>query len=135
MQRYTQELLGFLHLFEEQTKVQALGCFPNAALLFVVRPGEGGLAIGRGGERVRRVAWLLKRPVNVVELSDDPVKFAENLIFPAKGKVYMGENRTVILEGKGARFKSLVLGPQRQHLRHLQGVFAEYFKDWTLEVR
>lgn len=79
--------IRLIALFENMTGAMVKDCIiddENSKLIFVVKNGNMGLAIGKGGTTVSKVKRAVGRDVEVVELSDDPCQFIENLLSPAK---------------------------------------------------
>lgn len=135
MKVITAEVIGYINLFENLTRARVKGCHPSSdALVFVVYEGDAGKAIGKGGENIRRLTHLLKKRIKVVEFSDDLLKFVANLILPAKADVRLEDEKTVMIEGKGAKFKQSVLGPERKNLKEIQSIVSNYF-DVEVQVR
>jgi N utilization substance protein A len=52
-------------------------------VIMVVKKGDMGLAIGKGGMNINKVKQLLKKDIEVVEHSPDVKEFIENLLRPA----------------------------------------------------
>jgi N utilization substance protein A len=52
-------------------------------VIMVVKKGDMGLAIGKGGSNISKVKKMIKREVEVVEHSSDIKEFIENLLRPA----------------------------------------------------
>ena len=135
MIKFTSETIGFINLFENLTKARVKDCYISKdEVIFIVHEGEAGKAIGRDGVNIKKATNLLKKKIKVVEFSDEPTKFVENMIAPQKGNVYMKDEKTIIVEGKGARFKETVLGRERQNLKELQDIVSNYF-DVRIEVQ
>ena len=61
-----QEVIGFINLFEKVTRAQVKDCFSDDGLVFVVQPGQMGLAIGKKGVNIKKVSGLLKKKVKVI---------------------------------------------------------------------
>jgi N utilization substance protein A len=83
--RLSTEGLRFIALFENVTGARAKDCFEdyeNNRLIFVVKGGEMGLAIGKGGEHINRVKKTIGKHVEIIEHSDDPVEFVKNAFHP-----------------------------------------------------
>lgn len=80
--------MRYITLFEGVTGARVRDCVidEEGRLIFVVNPGELGLAVGKGGCRVRQVGKLVGKGVEVVEYSDDPVEFVKNALAPARVK-------------------------------------------------
>jgi len=53
-------------------------------LTFVVKTGDIGFVIGKGGNKIRRTKRMIGKSVEVVEYSADPVKFVKNILMPAR---------------------------------------------------
>lgn len=128
MKVITTEVIGYINLFENLTRARVKGCHPSSeTLVFVVYEGDAGKAIGKGGENIRRLTSLLKKKIKIVEFSDDPLKFISNFIFPIKAEIRFEDEKTVVIEGQGARFKQSVLGPERKNLKDMQSIVSNYF--------
>lgn len=79
------EELRYISLFEELTGVTPRDFVKSgdgSIYTFVVDEGDMGKAIGKNGRNIRKVRQKIDEKVNVVEYSDDPKKFLEN-IFPS----------------------------------------------------
>ncbi|MDR3063690.1 MAG: NusA-like transcription termination signal-binding factor [Methanobrevibacter sp.] len=79
--------IRYIALFESMTGAMVKDCIineENGKIIFVVKNGDMGLAIGRQGETVKKVQKAVDKGVEVVEFSEDITKFIENLIAPAK---------------------------------------------------
>lgn len=128
MKVITEKVIGYINLFENLTKARVKGCHPSDDnIIFVVYEGEAGKAIGKGGENIKRLINLLKKKIKVVEFNEDPLKFVSNLILPAHAETRFEDEKTIIIEGHGARFKQAVLGPERKNLKELQSIVSSYF--------
>ena len=83
------EGIRYIALFESLTGARAKDCFEdieNNRLVFVVKSGDMGLAIGKGGDRINRVKKAVGKHVEVIEHSDDPVEFVKNAFHPVSAK-------------------------------------------------
>ena len=49
-------------------------------IIFVVNEDKMGLAIGKGGSNIKSLQNILKRRVELIEYSDDPIKFLKNIL-------------------------------------------------------
>ncbi len=83
------EGIRYIALFESLTGARARDCFEdinNNRLIFVVKGGDMGLAIGKGGEHINRVKKTIGKHVEIIEHSDDPVEFVKNAFHPVSIK-------------------------------------------------
>ena len=77
--------IRYIALFESLTGARAKDCFEdseNNRLIFVVKSGDMGLAIGKGGDHINRVKKTIGKHVEIIEHSDDPVEFVKNAFHP-----------------------------------------------------
>ena len=83
------EGIRYIALFESLTGARARDCFEdveNNRLVFVVKSGDMGLAIGKGGDRINRVKKAIGKHVEIIEHSDDPAEFVKNAFHPVSIK-------------------------------------------------
>ncbi|GFO96881.1 transcription termination factor NusA [groundwater metagenome] len=81
--------IRYIALFESLTGARARDCFEdseNNRLIFVVKNGDMGLAIGKGGDHINRVKKIIGKHVEIIEHSDDPVEFVKNAFHPVSIK-------------------------------------------------
>ncbi len=81
--------IRYIALFESLTGARAKDCFEdseNNRLIFVVKSGDMGLAIGKGGEHINRVKKTIGKHIEIIEHSDDPVEFVKNAFHPVSIK-------------------------------------------------
>ena len=76
-------------LYKESEKNKALSNIEvkkiitsNDIVLIVCNSGNAAKIVGRGGFFVKRLQDIAKKPVRVVEESDDPRKFLQNILLP-----------------------------------------------------
>src|SRR4030067_1243639 len=77
--------IRYIALFEQITGAGAKDCYEdpeNNRLLFVVRNGDMGLAIGKGGEHINNVKKAIGKSIEIIEYSDDPVVFVKKAFTP-----------------------------------------------------
>jgi N utilization substance protein A len=81
--RLTTESIQYIALFENMTKAKILDCIlEEERVVYVVKQGDMGLAIGKNGENINRVKKTLDKPIELVEYSDDPITFLKNAFGP-----------------------------------------------------
>lgn len=93
--------MRYIALFESLTGASVLDCVifeKEGRLVFVVKEGDMGLAIGKGGSKVQRAKQVMGKSIEVVEYSDNPVEFIKNALSPAKVK------EVNIIEREGKKF-------------------------------
>ena len=81
--RLTTESIQYIALFENMTKAKILDCIlEEERVVYVVKQGDMGLAIGKNGENINRVKKVLDKPIELIEYSDDPIIFLKNAFGP-----------------------------------------------------
>ena len=84
--RLSDEARRLVVLFEEATDATVRDCLVDDEydrVVFLVKAGEMGQAIGSGGEHVRAVEEEIGRDVKLVEDADRPEDFVANALAPA----------------------------------------------------
>ncbi|MEM3064736.1 MAG: NusA-like transcription termination signal-binding factor [Candidatus Nitrosotenuis sp.] len=83
--KLTTDQMRLISLFQNVTGASARDCVEDEKqnrVIFVVNEGKMGLAIGKGGSHIRNLQNIIKKNVELVEYSDDPVKFLKNMLNP-----------------------------------------------------
>jgi N utilization substance protein A len=108
--RLSAESIRFLTLFESITGASVKDCVvQDDKVVFVVKKGDMGTAIGKGGINIERAKELIGKKIEVVEYSDDPVEFIVNIFKPI--------NITVKLLDKGdKKYAVITVNPQMKGL-------------------
>jgi len=79
--------IRYIGLFESITGATVKDCLVEENddnIVFVVKEGEMGLAIGKKGANLAKVKEMINKGIDIVEYSEDPTRFLENLMKPAK---------------------------------------------------
>jgi N utilization substance protein A len=89
------------------TKSTAIDCLLDERfdrIIYVIRPGDMGLAIGKKGENIKRMQKVLGKKIEMVEYSEEPGEFMANMFRPAvlSRVVEDGDGKVnIIIEKKG----------------------------------
>jgi len=85
--KLTAEEMRYISLFQDLTRATVRDCIIDESenrIIFLVKPGDMGLAIGRNGINIKRLRKLLGRNIEVVEYADTVEKLAKNALAPAR---------------------------------------------------
>ncbi len=75
-----ENVLRYISLFERLTNARVVDCIDTPdKLVFIVSKGQIGAVVGKKGENIRRLSKRFNRNLDVIEFSDDPVKFLKNI--------------------------------------------------------
>ena len=94
MIKLDKDCLKHIDLFQKITKAQVKDCIINhEKVLFVVNPGQAGVAIGKNGVNIKRIQGLIKKNVEVIEFNNDLLSCLNNLFRPTRIKEFVKANR------------------------------------------
>ena len=85
--KFTANEIRYIALFENMTGAMVKDCIiddEHGKVTFVVKNGDMGLAIGKGGSTVSKDQRAVDKGIEIDELSDDPIQFIKNLLSPAE---------------------------------------------------
>ena len=124
------EAIRYVNLFESMTGALVKDCIIDnnkGKILFVIREGQAGIAIGKNGSNVKKIGRILNKQVEVLEFSNDPVKFVVNVFRPVKVKeAYVSEKSN----GEKVIYISLSddkIGMIRAKMKIVKNLMQKYF--------
>jgi len=85
--KITSDEMRYMALLESVTGAVARDCILDdkaERVIFVVKPGDVGLAIGRKGSNIQMLRRMTNRNIEVVEYAESPVEFIKNTFAPAQ---------------------------------------------------
>ena len=124
----SQEIIGFINLFEKLTGAAVKDCFlEEGKIVFVINPGNMGLAIGKNGSNIKHASAVLKKTVNIIEFNPDPVLFIKSLLFPIKPKEVKLQDTTILIVPNDIKEKGKIYGRERTNLKRMQDIASKYF--------
>ena len=139
--RLTSDQLGLMSIFQNMSGATVRDCIVDdklGRLIFIINKGQMGLAIGKKGATIQNIERVVKKPVEVVEWSDDPAEMIRNSLDPR----FVGEVRiSDRLDGtKGAsvvvdpRKKGAVLGRGGRNAEKARLIAKKYFGISNLQI-
>ncbi len=77
---FDEQTIKYVALFQDLTRTTVVDCVDaQDRLIFVVKEGDIGKAIGKKGENVAKLKRLFNKDIHVVEFSNDPQTFVANV--------------------------------------------------------
>jgi N utilization substance protein A len=139
--KLTSDQLGLMSIFQNMSGATVRDCIVDdklGRLIFIINRGQMGLAIGKKGATIQNIERVVKKPVEVVEWSDDPAEMIRNSLDPR----FVGEVRiSDRLDGtKGAsvvvdpRKKGAVLGRGGRNAEKARLIAKKYFDIANLQI-
>jgi len=133
---YDQQLMKYIILFENLTHVNVKDVYSrNGSLWFVVQKGGMFRAVGKNGERVKKIENMVKKKIKIIEYDDDVCVFSSHLIYPVKAKNIEFDEGNLVFECEDSKSKGLLIGRDRKNLKELKEVLSRYFKIDDIIVR
>ena len=87
--RFTSREMRYIALFESITGATAKDCVVDDDLnriIFVVKEGDVGVAIGRKGKNIHLLERMTGKKHEIIEHSENPAQFIKNALRPAQVK-------------------------------------------------
>jgi len=84
--KLTSDQLGLISIFQNMSGATVRDCIVDdkgGRLIFIVNKGQMGLAIGKRGSTIQNIERVVKKPIEVVEWSDDPAEMIRNALDPS----------------------------------------------------
>jgi len=118
--------IRYIALFEKYTGATAKDCLmdeENDRVIFVVKTGDMGLAIGKNGENITKLVKDIGRQIEVVEYHDDPIIFIKNLMQPAiptNIKIKHKDDKRIAYVEVKTKDKGLVIGRNGKNIKKVK---------------
>jgi len=130
-----------MSVFQNISHADARDCVIDTKVgrvIFIVSKGEMGLAIGKGGETIKKVQKAIGKQVELVEWSDDAKQFILNSLNPQYvSEIRMNEKAdgskiaTVVVEEKK---KGAILGKGGRNAEKARLLAKRYFSVETIQI-
>jgi N utilization substance protein A len=127
------DTISSMNVFSDVTSVVPRDCINSTdKIIFIVNQGQAGIAIGKNGTKTKMLQDMLKKTVLIIEYSDDPVKFLENILWPEK--LVSGYVASNIEEGK--KLEASVHGKiNNSKLKLAKTLMQRYFNIISINIR
>lgn len=133
--RFTNEELKYIALFESLTGASVRDCIIDNQfdrIIFVVKEGEAGVAIGKGGKNIALLEKMTGKKYEIVEFSDDPVQLIKNALKPAKVKevrlTKKPDGNTIAVVAVDYKDKGIAIGKNGRNAEKLRFLAKRYFQ-------
>lgn len=127
--KLTADEMWYATILEDVTGATVKDCIKGLdEIIFVVKKGDIGLAIGKNGVNINRVKKVLKKRIEIVEHSDDPVEFVKRLFHSFRVEdVQMADgNGKVVRVYIDERDKKMAIGIRGKNLCKMKMLVKRY---------
>jgi N utilization substance protein A len=133
--KFTSKEMRYISLFESVTGANVKDCIVNeeqSRVIFVVKEGEIGMAIGRGGRNIHTLEKMTGKKHEIIEYSERPAQFIKNALKPAMVKeVRITERpngKTMAVVTVNPRDKGVAIGKNGKNAERLRFLAKRYFE-------
>ncbi len=124
--------LGYISVFERITGALVKDCIikdEENKIIFVVKEGDMGLAIGKKGVTVQKVSKTMGKKIEVVEYSNDPAKFVVNILRPLRIRAVSlsdRKNKKIALIDVDDRDKIKAIGRRGKNIQKIRDIIMRH---------
>jgi N utilization substance protein A len=132
--KITENEMRYMALLENMTGATIVDCIiedNEETVIFAVKKGEVGLAVGKGGEKIKRFRRMTNKQVEIYEYIDDAERFIRNALKPAKVKEIrlvdrVGGDRIAMVNVE-SKDKGIAIGRNGQNIKKIRFLAQRYF--------
>ena len=132
--KITENEMRYMALLENMTGATIVDCIIDEeedTIIFAVKKGEVGLAVGKGGEKIKRFRSMTNKQVEIYEYIDDSGKFIRNALKPAKVKEIRLVDRVgggrVAMVNVESKDKGIAIGKNGSNIKKIRFLAKRYF--------
>src|SRR5437660_195913 len=131
--KMTREEMKYMALFESITGATTQDCIIDEKLeriIFVAKPGDMGLAIGKAGKNINMLRRMTSRQIEVVEYAETPEALIKNSLAPARLKeirVTERPDKKIVVVEVDPRDKAIAIGKNGRTIDKTRMLVKRYF--------
>jgi N utilization substance protein A len=133
--KFTNKEIRYIALFESITGATVRDCIVDENLeriIFVIKEGEVGIAIGRGGKNINTLEKMTGKRHEVIEFSEDPSQFIRNALKPARLReirlTERPDGRTIAVVSVEPKDKGIAIGRNGKNAERIRFLAKRYFQ-------
>ncbi len=134
MIKLTSQEIQLINFFEKKTKARVKDCInEEEGITFIVEKGDIGLAIGKGGQKIKKIKDEIGKEIHVYEYADNEADFIKNLFFPIKiDKVEInGKEAKVFIDPKQ---KKRAIGKQGKKINNVKKIIIRHYDIQNIKI-
>jgi N utilization substance protein A len=126
------EEMRLIALFENITGATANDCIIDSdRIIYLAKPGEMGLAIGKGGKNINMLRKMTGKPIEVVEFSETVDGLIRNCLAPAKVReirITERPDRKIVVVEVEPKDKALAIGKNGRTIDKTRMLAKRYYQ-------
>lgn len=128
-----QNTMQMMNMFHNLTGATAVDCITDEdCIYFVVSEGQYGLAVGKGGAKVKNAEKVFKKPIKVFEFSEGAENFVRKMV-PDSQEIST-KDRTVFIK-VGPKDRAKVIGKAGKNIKVINRFLQRLFDVDELKVK
>ena len=139
--RFTSREMRYIALFESITGATAKDCVVDEDLnriIFVVKEGDVGVAIGRKGKNIHLLERMTGKKHEIIEHSENPAQFIKNALRPAQVKeiriTERPDGRTIAVVSVNPKDKGVAIGKNGRNAERIRFLAKRYFQIQNVSI-
>ncbi|MFC1803204.1 NusA-like transcription termination signal-binding factor [Thermoproteota archaeon] len=139
--KITETEMQYIQLLQNMTGATIVDCIvdnENDTIIFTVKKGEVGLAVGKGGEKIKRFRNMTNKHVEIYEYMPEVDKFIKNALKPAKVKdirlVDRMEGKKIAMVNVEPKDKGIAIGKNGSNIKKIRFLAERYFQLDTVVI-
>jgi len=133
--------MRYIALFESITGATAKDCVVDEDLnriIFVVKEGDLGVAIGRQGKNIHLLERMTGKKHEIIEHSESPAQFIKNALRPAEVKeiriTERPDGKTIAVVSVNPRDKGVAIGKNGRNAERIRFLAKRYFQIQNVSI-
>ncbi len=139
--KLTSKEMRYIALFESITGASARDCILDeeaSRAIFVVKEGDIGMAIGKGGKNIRLLERMTSKKHEIIEYSEDAAQFIKNALKPAHvTEIRITEKpdgKTIAVVSVSPRDKGVAIGKNGRNAERIRFLAKRYFQIQNVSI-
>lgn len=139
--RLTTKEMRYIALFESITGASVRDCIVDdeqSRIIFVVKEGDIGLAIGKGGKNIHLLERMTGKKHEIIEHSANPQQFIRNALKPAHvSEIRITERpdgKSIAVVSVSPRDKGVAIGKNGRNAERIRLLAKRYFQIQNVSI-
>jgi len=139
--RLTSKEMRYIALFESITSATVRDCIVDdeqSRIIFVVKEGDIGVAIGKGGKNIHLLERMTGKKHEIIEHSANPQQFIRNALKPARvNEIRITERldgKSIAVVAVNPRDKGVAIGKNGRNAERIRFLAKRYFQIQNVSI-